>query len=179
MIRRNITENLIANFDDTIQSILSKIDNNKLGVCFIINEYNRLIGIISDGDIRRLILKKSVLDLDEIPAKDVCRSDFVSYFTDTPKDIIIKSLSSKHKVIPLVNRNFEIISYVSFGFNDFKIGDATIGGKGECYIIAEIGNNHQGSLEHAKKLIDAAVTAGANSAKFQISLVGRLITPAI
>ena len=168
MIRRNITENLIANFDDTIQSILSKIDSNKLGVCFIINEYNRLIGIISDGDIRRLILKKSVLDLDEIPAKDVCRSDFVSYFTDTPKDIIIKSLSSKHKVIPLVNRNFEIISYVSFGFNDFKIGDATIGGKGECYIIAEIGNNHQGSLEHAKKLIDAAVTAGANSAKFQM-----------
>lgn len=41
-------------------------------------------------------------------------------------------------------------------------------GKGEpCYIIAEIGINHNGSLEIAKKLIDEAVTAKADAVKFQ------------
>lgn len=41
-------------------------------------------------------------------------------------------------------------------------------GKGEsCYIIAEIGINHNGSLELAKKLIDEAVAAKADAVKFQ------------
>jgi len=36
-----------------------------------------------------------------------------------------------------------------------------------CYIIAEIGINHNGKVPLAKKLIDAAVEAGANAVKFQ------------
>jgi N-acetylneuraminate synthase len=41
-------------------------------------------------------------------------------------------------------------------------------GAGEpCYIIAEIGINHNGSLEIAKKLIDEAVAAKADAVKFQ------------
>ena len=41
-------------------------------------------------------------------------------------------------------------------------------GKGEpCYIIAEIGINHNGSLEIAKQLIDEAVAAKASAVKFQ------------
>jgi N-acetylneuraminate synthase len=41
-------------------------------------------------------------------------------------------------------------------------------GPGEpCYIIAEIGINHNGSLDIAKKLIDAAVDAGCDAVKFQ------------
>ena len=35
------------------------------------------------------------------------------------------------------------------------------------FIIAEIGSNHNGDLEEAKKIIDAAVEAGADCAKFQ------------
>ena len=35
------------------------------------------------------------------------------------------------------------------------------------YIIAEIGINHNGSLEIAKKLIDIAAVAGCNAVKFQ------------
>jgi len=41
-------------------------------------------------------------------------------------------------------------------------------GKGQpCYIIAEIGINHNGSLEIAKQLIDEAVAAKASAVKFQ------------
>ena len=35
------------------------------------------------------------------------------------------------------------------------------------FIIAEIGINHNGDLELAKKLIDVAVEAGADAVKFQ------------
>ena len=51
--------------------------------------------------------------------------------------------------------------------NQIKISTDTIGVGNPCYIIAEIGINHNGKLDLAKKLIDVAVKAGANAVKFQ------------
>jgi N-acetylneuraminate synthase len=42
-----------------------------------------------------------------------------------------------------------------------------IGKNQPCYVIAEIGINHNGSLDIAKKLIDGAVEAGCDAVKFQ------------
>ena len=44
----------------------------------------------------------------------------------------------------------------------------------ECYIVAEVGLNHNGSLEIAKRLIDVAVVGGADAVKFQKRTVDRL-----
>ena len=38
----------------------------------------------------------------------------------------------------------------------------------KTFIIAEIGNNHNGSIELAKKMVDQAVQIGADCAKFQM-----------
>jgi len=44
----------------------------------------------------------------------------------------------------------------------------------DCYIIAEAGLNHNGSLELAKQLIDVAVVAGVDAVKFQKRTVAKL-----
>jgi len=49
----------------------------------------------------------------------------------------------------------------------FNIDNQIIGGS-HIFIIAEIGNNHNGSVALAKKLVDEAINAGADCAKFQI-----------
>lgn len=49
-----------------------------------------------------------------------------------------------------------------------KIGDRLVGDGEPCFIIAEAGSNHNGDMEIAKKLIDAAADAGADAIKFQV-----------
>ena len=48
-----------------------------------------------------------------------------------------------------------------------KIEHHTIG-DGRVYFIAEIGNNHNGSLSRAKEMVDLALNAGADAVKFQM-----------
>lgn len=48
-----------------------------------------------------------------------------------------------------------------------KIGDRWVGHGEPCFIIAEIGLNHNGDIKLAKKLIDAAALAGCDAVKFQ------------
>lgn len=49
-----------------------------------------------------------------------------------------------------------------------RIGNRSIGDSQPCYVIAEVGNNHNGDFDRAIALVDAAVAAGADCAKFQM-----------
>lgn len=48
-----------------------------------------------------------------------------------------------------------------------SIGSRVIGGGHPAYLIAEIGLNHNGDVDIAKRLIDVAAKAGADAVKFQ------------
>ncbi len=58
-----------------------------------------------------------------------------------------------------------------------KIADRIIGDNYPCFIIAEIGINHNGSVELAKKMIDIAVTTGCDAVKFQKRTVDIVYSP--
>jgi sialic acid synthase SpsE/spore coat polysaccharide biosynthesis protein SpsF (cytidylyltransferase family) len=63
----------------------------------------------------------------------------------------------KHNHI-FIQENRQIITTL----NGVEVGDGW-----PTYVIAEIGQNHNGSIETAKKLIEMAVRSGANAVKFQ------------
>jgi N-acetylneuraminate synthase/N,N'-diacetyllegionaminate synthase len=48
-----------------------------------------------------------------------------------------------------------------------RIADRSVGGPNPCFVIAEVGVNHNGDVGLAARLIDAAADAGADAVKFQ------------
>ncbi|MEA1929452.1 MAG: N-acetylneuraminate synthase family protein [Patescibacteria group bacterium] len=53
-----------------------------------------------------------------------------------------------------------------------RIGDCTVGPGHPTFLVAEIGINHNGDMDIAKRLIDLAAIAGASAVKFQTRTVG-------
>jgi N-acetylneuraminate synthase len=62
--------------------------------------------------------------------------------------------------------------------NAVKIGNSLVGEGQRCFIVAEIGINHNGDLALARKLIEVAVTAACDAVKFQKRTVEMVYTRA-
>lgn len=58
-----------------------------------------------------------------------------------------------------------------------RIGNRLIGDDQPCFIIAEIGINHNGDVDLAKRLISVALAAGCDAIKFQKRTVDVVYTP--
>lgn len=57
-----------------------------------------------------------------------------------------------------------------------RIGERQIGDAHPCFVIAEAGVNHNGQLDMALRLVDAAAAAGADAVKFQTFTADALVT---
>lgn len=58
---------------------------------------------------------------------------------------------------------------------EFLLGKKPVGASSKVFVIAEIGINHDGKLEKALQLIDAAADSGADAVKFQTFRADRLM----
>ena len=79
LIRKNMTTNIkdfTIKLPQNLNNILKKIDKNLKGLVFIVNEKNKLLGSISDGDIRRGLIKKNIEQRVKINSKFVNTKPF-------------------------------------------------------------------------------------------------------
>jgi N-acetylneuraminate synthase len=74
--------------------------------------------------------------------------------------------------------NFAGTEVVAPRLKTVRIGNRLVGDGQPCYVIAEIGINHNGDLDLAKRLISVAVGAGCDAVKFQKRTVELVYTPA-
>jgi len=58
-----------------------------------------------------------------------------------------------------------------------KIGNHWIGDGEPCFVVAEIGINHNGDIDIAKKLLSAAMLAGCDAVKFQKRTIDVVYSP--
>ena len=60
---------------------------------------------------------------------------------------------------------------------EVRIGSKTVGSGRPCYVVAEIGINHNGDIDLAKKLINVAIGADCDAVKFQKRTIDVVYTP--
>lgn len=101
---------LMIHSGTTLREALSKIDRNGMGVIFIVNDNEKLEGILSDGDIRRALLKGSNLDTAVTSAMN---TGFLSLPVNTDDLEILKHISDRVKIIPLVDKTGKLVDYAS------------------------------------------------------------------
>ncbi len=166
IIIKNLNPYVVSN-SESVGEALSKIDKNKHKFIYVVDDKNRLIGSLTDGDIRRSIIASGGLNvnhkLDEIVNQNCFSLPYDSLDSD-----IEKAFNEKINSIPLIDSNNHLIAIAEAKLLNITIEGYSISKESPAFIISEIGNNHQGSLSLAKKLIDIAVDSGANCAKFQM-----------
>ena len=166
-------KNFIVFNEDSILDALKKIEKNTHGVVFV-SDYSGVIeGIITDGDFRRWLTTDKSMDLD-LSVDNVMKKDFFSLHTSVSQIEIDKSFSNEIKIIPLLDKHGRLDSIALSDDQGFLIGESNITIDSSCFIIAEIGNNHNGDLSLAKKLVDKAVESGADCIKFQMRNIQNL-----
>lgn len=157
----------IISIDENVGQALSKIDKNKHKIIYAIDDNNRLVGSITDGDIRRWIIASGSLDTGH-SLQEIVNINCFSLPQSSSASSIEAAFNERISSIPLVDRQGRLTAIAEFKITSISIENFLISKESPTFIIAEIGNNHQGSLGLAKTLIDSAVDAGADCVKFQM-----------
>ena len=104
------THNYVISHSSSIRESLAKIDKNSIGMVFICDDDEKIIGVASDGDIRSSLLGNLVLD-DKI--ENVFNRDFVWKKATDTRESILKLLDSKIKAIPILDADNRLHSVVT------------------------------------------------------------------
>ena len=166
LIDRNLSKYIVFS-EDSILNALKKISDNKSRIIFSVTESGVLEGVLTDGDLRRWLVEQNTIDLNQA-VSHISNKRFKYASCEEDPEKINSYFSEQIEFIPLLDDNDRLVAIAGKRPNEIKIGDFIINNESPTFIIAEIGNNHNGSLDLAKKLIDQAIAAGANCAKFQL-----------
>lgn len=168
MIERNIGSFLVRS-DATLREALTRVDANKKGLVFCVSDEGVLEGVLTDGDFRRWMLAHDTVRMGEPAIHAANRQCVRANLADGVEQIGAK-LSAMIKIVPLLDASGRVVALGRHRtLSDvIWLGGRAIGPEAPCFVIAEIGINHNGSPERARQLVDAAAAAGADCVKFQM-----------
>lgn len=110
------------------------------------------------------------LEVMKLAGVTVCPADAISFVKDIT-DIVCEAKGGRgcfREFAEMIIASRQKVKTATQANQTITLNTGKKIGPGEpCYIIAEIGINHNGSLEIAKQLIDEAVAAKASAVKFQ------------
>ena len=129
----NKLKNITIDEKSTIEKALKKIKLNGQGTCFVTDKRNKIIGIVTDGDIRKLILRKVSI---KTQIKKYFNNNFFSMPSETEGHEARNKLKKGRKIIPLVNKQGILTDYVSLTKNkEIPLVKPDLNGNEKNYLI--------------------------------------------
>ncbi|OGZ02858.1 MAG: hypothetical protein A2430_02000 [Candidatus Liptonbacteria bacterium RIFOXYC1_FULL_36_8] len=99
-------KNLLIKNDSSIKEAMRVIDRGALGIAFIVNKENRLVGLVTDGNIRRALIKgididssvKKIANLDPLFIRNKKMNKKINRVIPLEKALCIPSLNSDYQI---------------------------------------------------------------------------------
>jgi perosamine synthetase len=126
-------KNLICDYNNTLLEAMYIINENAMGVCFVVDEFNSLKGVATDGDIRRAILNHRSLDS---PIVEILSDNFVYGYQSDSSDTLINKITEYINIIPIVDKNNQLVDYFKYSQQiHFPVAIPNLGGNEFKYLI--------------------------------------------
>ncbi len=100
-------QNIKLTLESTIRQALKIIDSGGMQIAIIVDSDDRLIGTLTDGDIRRGLLNN--LTLDDRIESIVFTAPTVALLGDSKAEILKKALTKRLRQIPIVDQDHRVI----------------------------------------------------------------------
>ena len=109
----------LINFKSTLSRALTYLNKNPNKCLVVIDNKNRLIGTLTDGDIRRAILNGAEFD-DKI-IKFVNKKPFYLKYKEKAKIKITKKIKNDYKIVPVIDNSRVVKNLIASNHNaEFK-----------------------------------------------------------
>ena len=95
-------DQLTINEGASIEEAFRCLNANKLGIVFALDEAGKIVGALTDGDIRRRLLVENNL---AVAVSHCMTRNFVSVRVGTPREHVLKLLDHRIHVIPVLDEN--------------------------------------------------------------------------
>lgn len=105
------TDKFLVSQDATLRSALTLIENNNHGIILTFDSSNKVTGLVTDGDIRRYLLKEDT-SLDD-PISLCSNKEFLWEDPSTSRELLLKKLDHRIRVLPLLDKNRKLVDIVS------------------------------------------------------------------
>ena len=103
-------KNFQVRSDQPISEALEQIDRNRFGAVFVVDNDGKVIGVATDGDIRRCLLRKHSL---QSPISIAMNTEFVSAPEGAAREHILKMLDHQIRLVPILTENRRLVEVVS------------------------------------------------------------------
>jgi sialic acid synthase SpsE/sugar phosphate isomerase/epimerase len=159
--------------DAPVLDALAQISANRQGAVFLVEGDGRLVGVLTDGDFRRWVVSQPDLDVHQ-PVRTVANRAPRTAPADADPSTLAGMFDDRIAHLPLVDARGHLVAVATTRGGGVELDGRLIGDDEPTFVIAEIGINHNGSIDRALELVDHAADAGADSAKFQLRHLGSL-----
>jgi len=91
----------------SLRVALTLIEKNNHGIILTVDSSNKVIGLVTDGDVRRYLLKADA-SLDD-PVSLCANTEFLWEDPSTSRELLLKKLDHRIRVLPLLDENKKLV----------------------------------------------------------------------
>jgi len=135
MILNKNLKNMVVEPNETINRVIKFIQKSGFNGVFVSNKDKKIIGIITDADIRKIFLQNKLSN--KLKARDVMNKNFLSISQQENEEDYFKILINSEKVIIPILQNKKLINFIHI--NDLKFKKKIIKSKSDKKKILVIG----------------------------------------